>query len=686
MADPVIFIVGKLNEYFKSNLTLVDFDEKSQVELIQILNDVLAELDGSIKADVRDEPREARVAKIVQLLVVLKYPPLKSAHDDDREAVERGLAVGEKSAIYPILHWLLDRLPQHKKRAYVARFLYPVDVPQEFMQDEVLAECYNHYKHLQGEFKRAHQAVEKTRQTPIHPVEMKQEIATLEEEKKQLHQKIDKLKRQNDDVHDFHKLLAATNNLRLQQDEDARLGDNMRKQKVALQGAEQRKKDALKRLNGLRNSTSASADAHMLLEQLQSEVQQLTQRVQHELPRELEQKREKLARMTEARFEPQRTADDVDEMNRNIMDDQSRIASLRKRIDQTVADRNDTKLANFKQHATMISRKLSDKENELEKLEGEHAKVTKEIEQQETLMTELGGAKFMTRDEFKKFGNQLREKTHVYKKLKAELGELRAESVTLHRTEQILRGRVANLEVFLTELEARRGVRGYRDTQDKLERASEQTAEADAMKEKTLEEISNMVRSITQQLKEKKNDLAPQIKKLREVRNSYQIVETDFLQKKATYDKVAVGLDVERQQLEHECDAYQEEALQKESRFHYLNCLTSMAEATLKRIDDEEGWKAGKGRGLLPNFKCYEDLYTNKLAQQQAFSDQLRKQRATIEKHEGPNMKQRAVYADLEKLLAFKLKIVEDDTAGQMGFASTEYDLGNARVAQFSTL
>ena len=97
---------------------------------------------------------------------------------------------------------------------------------------------------LQGEFK-AHQAVEKTRQTPIHPVEMKQEIATLEEEKKQLHQKIEKLKKQNEDVHDFPKLLQATNNLRLQQDEDV-TSDNMRKQKVALQGAEQRKKDALK--------------------------------------------------------------------------------------------------------------------------------------------------------------------------------------------------------------------------------------------------------------------------------------------------------------------------------------------------------------------------------------------------------------------------------------------------------
>ena len=66
----------------------------------------------------------------------------------------------------------------HKKRAYIARFLYPVDVPQEFMQDEVLADVHQHYKHLQGEFKRAHQTVEQVRKQPIHPTEMKAEIAT----------------------------------------------------------------------------------------------------------------------------------------------------------------------------------------------------------------------------------------------------------------------------------------------------------------------------------------------------------------------------------------------------------------------------------------------------------------------------------------------------------------------------
>ena len=250
-----------------------------------------------------------------------------------------------------------------------------------------------------------------------------------------------------------------------------------------------------------------------------------------------------------------------------------------------------------------------------------------------------------------------------------------------------MRGRVANLDLFLSELEQRKGVRGYRDTQDKIERAAEQTAEVDQMKEKTLEEISNMVRTITQQLKEKKKDLAPQIKKLRDVRNQYQVLEGEFLSKKSNYDKVAVGLDVDRQQLEHECDTFQEEALQEESRFHYLNCLTAMAEATLKRVDDEEGWKQGKGRGLLPNFKSYEELYQNKLSQQQAFSEQLRKQRSHIEKHEGPSMTQRAAFNDLEKLLKCKIKLVEQDAnAGVIGYASAEFDIGNARVAQFSQL
>ena len=49
-------------------------------------------------------------------------------------ALKATLAAGEKTAVYPILHWALQRLPGLKKRAYLARFLLPVDVPQEYLQ------------------------------------------------------------------------------------------------------------------------------------------------------------------------------------------------------------------------------------------------------------------------------------------------------------------------------------------------------------------------------------------------------------------------------------------------------------------------------------------------------------------------------------------------------------------------
>jgi len=53
----------------------------------------------------------------------------------------------------------------------------------------------------------------------------------------------------------------------------------------------------------------------------------------------------------------------------------------------------------------------------------------------------------MNREQFKQYGAQLREKSQKFKVAKAELTALRAESVVLHRTEQILKGRDRNLEV-----------------------------------------------------------------------------------------------------------------------------------------------------------------------------------------------------------------------------------------------
>ena len=42
---------------------------------------------------------------------------------------------GDKPTIYRLLNWMLNKLPDLKKRAYLARFLKEVPVPEEFLAE-----------------------------------------------------------------------------------------------------------------------------------------------------------------------------------------------------------------------------------------------------------------------------------------------------------------------------------------------------------------------------------------------------------------------------------------------------------------------------------------------------------------------------------------------------------------------
>merc|ERR1712093_6694 len=100
----------------------------------------------------------------------------------------------------------------------------------------------------------------------------------------------------------------------------------------------------------------------------------------------------------------------------------------------------------------------------------------------------LKGHKFMKRDEFKNYAASLRDKSAKFKRLKAELSELRRECAVLTRTEQILQAKDPRPT-------------GMRETEAALEKASMEKANVDAVKGQTLDEISQVVTRITSQLK-----------------------------------------------------------------------------------------------------------------------------------------------------------------------------------------
>lgn len=81
-----------------------------------------------------------------------------------------------------------------KRKAYTAKFLVPMQIPDEFLVDDEMRDVHALYKDLQAEFQATHQNTESLRGESMNPNELKKEISQLEAEKDQLLTKINLFK------------------------------------------------------------------------------------------------------------------------------------------------------------------------------------------------------------------------------------------------------------------------------------------------------------------------------------------------------------------------------------------------------------------------------------------------------------------------------------------------------------
>jgi len=71
----------------------------------------------------------------------------------DPQHFKNGLLHGDPGIIYPVLGWMLNKSPELTTRAYLARFLVSIEIPEHLFGDEEILEVYQQYKDLQDEFK-----------------------------------------------------------------------------------------------------------------------------------------------------------------------------------------------------------------------------------------------------------------------------------------------------------------------------------------------------------------------------------------------------------------------------------------------------------------------------------------------------------------------------------------------------
>ena len=645
---------------FNKDLSLVLFDEKTPFELLQVLNEVMAHLDKKhAGVDLRDEPQEETGARMIEFIRLLKFPGLpNSAEQQDQFTLS--LLQGNRNAIYPVLHYLLSKLPQMEKRAYLAKYLVNIEVPQQFMLNGDVSNVYNQYKRLRAEFAETHKTVDRLRQNSLAPGELRKEIVQLEEEKHQLVDKIDSLKRKTTDMRGFENLLKVTSALRHEQEVHSKLEEQKIEQGIAYETSEQRYLIAQKKVSEMRQmARDGAADPSRLLDTLRNEQAQLEALCNDQLPQEIAQQHDKCAQLQHSLMEPVKTKAelmDVQSRARRLRDE---VDHLRRNVEHAQSKRGDDPLVVFRQQAALIAKKREQAETKLLSAEKAKNSLNAKLSTMQNQVQKMAGGQRMSNVDFKKYAVNIREKATKYKRYKAKLAVIHSESVVLNRTEAILKSRCDNLEEVMANIERSKGVEGYTSTQNTLEVISNATAALNSTKGKTLEEISKIVTDINHAVTDRKKKLQPLINKLKGLRPTYKEKESEYLESKSVFENMAAGLESERVKLERDCESYQVDCQREESRYHMLQCMTQISNANMERIQLEEQFSRGNGE-LLPQFRSFQDLYNSKIQQQQSLSQELRKHQNALRQGAPQDTAQRSIFENLRRLLEQKAETTRD--------------------------
>ncbi|OCU02076.1 intraflagellar transport protein 81 homolog isoform X1 [Xenopus laevis] len=648
MSDQLKFIVEKLNkEPFKKNYNLITFDSLEPMQLLQVLNDVLAKIDPKHSVDIREEMPDQTAKRMLSVLGILKYKP--PGNIGDMSVFRQGLVVGSKPVIHPVLFWLLQRTNELKKRAYLSRFLVRLEVPEEFLQDDVVSETNMQYEELMANFKIIHKECEQLKSSGFSTAEIRRDISAMEEEKDQLLKRVERLKKRVETVQNHQRMLEIARQLRVEKEREESLAQQKQEQKNQLFHAEQRLQRAQHQLKNMRHA-AADAKPEGLMKRLEEEMKFHSYMVSEKLPKELESKQQTLHFLQKVVTEPAMGQADLTELEEKIHEVNLQINQL---IENRMRnDPMDDKLSLFRQQAAIIARKKETKAEELQEAKEEIANIEREIAQKSTQARDIDGSEVLRGDEFKHYVSKLRFKSSVYKKKRQELAELSAENGVLQRTEEILKQRHENIQQQLQAIEQKKGILGYSDTQEELERVSALKSEVDEMKGRTLDDMSDMVKKLNSRIAEKKSALAPVIKELRPLRQRCQELTQEHDDKKVQYDSCAAGLESNRSKLEQEVRGLKEECSQAESQYNYINLMKRGVEIQIQRAADE--MKAYVSPDPQDRRKAIREQYSRNILEQENLGKALREKQKLVRESHGPNMKQVKMWRDFEKLMECK--------------------------------
>lgn len=645
MSHQLRFVVDKLNEPpFSNKFNMVTFDGLNPFNLLQVLNDVLAEISPEHKIDLRQEQPEQAAVRIFSFLRVLNYN--SKSDQGGVNTFRQGLLQGNKQVTYALLFWLLERIPDLKKRAYLSKYLVRIDIPAEFQHDEQLMEAADMHRALMEQFKALHKIIDQQHNSKFSVADVRKDISSMEEEKEQLIKRIERLKQKAMTIPNSADMLKAAQTLRMERDREMELAQQMMEQKTLLLRTEQKLEAIQKELEEAED-ISVSQTPQKLLDELEEENQLKSILTEDSIPKKVESLNQESIVLAGILAEPLLSEMELGSLNDEIAATNEDVVKLReKRLPGK--DPEQDKLALFRQQASIITRKREKATDEFKSMMDELEATKKAVEVNKEQLKDFDGGLVLRDEEFKRYVAKLRTISVEYRAKKSKLSALKAECGVLDRTSEILKSRDENTQELVELQEMKKGVHGYRSTQDAIEDASAEKSDLDEATGKKLTDMTVILRELNKNIESKKALLAPLIKEVRPLRLKHQELQADHTEKKLMYDGVAVGLQTQRYSLNQEVRSLWNDAMSEESHYHYLQCMFKSLQFQEEQIATEQHPDSGK--------KSLRDEYTIKIQEAEGHGRTLRDEQKGLKETHSDTLEQVKIWKRLRQIMEVKIE------------------------------
>eukprot|EP00003_Mantamonas_plastica_P018716 TRINITY_DN3056_c0_g1_i1.p1 TRINITY_DN3056_c0_g1~~TRINITY_DN3056_c0_g1_i1.p1 ORF type:complete len:687 (-),score=267.22 TRINITY_DN3056_c0_g1_i1:360-2189(-) len=568
---------------------------------------------------------------------------------------QQGLAEGDKKVIHPILLFVLPKYKDLKTRAYLAKFLAPMDIPEEYFQDEGILMTFEQFEELRREFTVVHKKLGKLQKNAHDPEETKGKIAELEDEKLQLSNRIANVRKQKKDAPNFEEMFAASSQLSKEQQRESEIANMLKQQKMVLLQTDQKLQRQTQRLKSVQTDRVGDGGPMALFARLAEETKRNSFLANDKLPQDIKEKKAKVETLQKIVGMPSVTESDLETLHRECLALKSEIKDLQ---DERDAHRNtkDETLSLLRQQRQTVILNKQQSANKLSHLQDEKLKLEHSVQMKQEKMQKYAGSDMPRGTDFERQIVQLKQKRDMWTKMSSELGQLNTENKILNNTIEHLKSKCDNVDEVLKKLEQKFGMVGYMDTQQKLEQLSNDKARAEQMTGEALEEYSRVVKDLNTQILDRKSKLAPQIKELRALREYYQQVDAEHEEKQTTYNNVRKGWDTEINTLQSELSQVATESAREESQFHFLQARNMELDVHADRLAQEAKSRVGDNR-VSEHFKSYTELFESRVQELDSVGKALLIQKRELAQTYKENLKQKKQFEDLKLLLEKKIEV-----------------------------